>query len=97
MESPVRVAVMTFRLHAPWVHSLKEKRMVVKSLVTRLQNHFHISAAEVDEQDTHQIIEIGTAAIVPDSAMADHLMDELSAFVESNTDAEVLEECRELR
>ena len=33
----------------------------------------------------------------PDSAMADHLMDELSAFVESNTDAEVLEESRELR
>ena len=31
MESPVRVAVMTFRLHAPWVHSLKEKRMVVKA------------------------------------------------------------------
>jgi len=97
MESPVMVAIMTFRLHAPWVHSLKEKRMVVKSLVTRLQNHFHISAAEVDEQDTHQIIEIGTAAIVPNSAMADHLMDELSAFVEANTDAEVLEECRELR
>ena len=88
---------MTFRLHAPWVHSLKEKRMVVKSLVTRLQNHFHVSAAEVDEQDTHQIIVIGTAAIVPNSTMADHLMDELSAFVESNTDAEILEESRELR
>ena len=97
MESPVRVAVMTFRLHAPWVHSLKEKRMIVKSLTTQLQNKFQVSAAEIDEQDTHQIIEIGTAAIVPNSAMADHLMDELSAFVESNTDAEVLEECRELR
>ena len=79
----MQIAAMTFRLHAPWVHSLKEKRMVVKSLVTRLQNHFHISAAEVDEQDTHQIIEIGTAAIVPDSAMADHLMDELSVPLHS--------------
>ena len=93
----MRIAVMTFRLRASWVHSLKEKRMIVKSLTARLQNRFHVSAAETDEQDTHQIIEIGTAAIVPDNAMADHLMDELSAFVESNTDAEILEESRELR
>ena len=50
------IAVMTFRLHAPWVHSLKEKRMIVKSLTAKLRNRFHVSAAEVDEQDTHQII-----------------------------------------
>ena len=30
------IAAMTFRLHAPWVHSLKEKRMVVKSLIAQL-------------------------------------------------------------
>ena len=91
------IAVMTFRLHAPWVHSLKEKRMVVKSLVTQLQNRFHVSAAEIDEQDAHQIIVIGVAAIVPHRAMADSLMDEISAFVETNTEAEILDEQREIR
>ncbi len=30
--SSIRIAAMTFRLHAPWVHSLKEKRMIVKSV-----------------------------------------------------------------
>ena len=73
----MRIAAMTFRLHAPWVHSLKEKRMIVKSLVARLQNKFHVSAAEVDEQDIHQIIVIGVAAIAPHNAMADSLMDEI--------------------
>jgi hypothetical protein len=29
----VKVAVVTIRLYAPWVHSLKEKRMVVKSIL----------------------------------------------------------------
>ena len=91
------VAVMTFRLHAPWVHSLKEKRMVVKSLIAGLQNRFHVSAAETDEQDIHHIIVIGVAAIVPHNAMADSLMEEISAFVESGTEAEVLEETREIR
>ena len=91
------IAAITFRLHAPWVHSLKEKRMVVKSLVTQLQNRFHVSAAEIDEQDTHQIIAIGAAAIVPHNAMADSLMDEISTFVEENTEAEILDEIREIR
>ncbi len=93
----MRIAAMTFRLHAPWVHSLKEKRMIVKSLVARLQNKFHVSAAEVDEQDIHQIIVIGVAAIVPHNAMADSLMDEISQFVEENCEAEILDEQREIR
>ncbi len=97
MEAEMIIAAMTFRLHAPWVHSLKEKRMLVKSLVAQLQNRFHASAAEIDEQDTHQIIVIGAAAIVPHNAMADSLMEDISAFVESSTEAEVLEEIREIR
>ena len=70
----MKVAVMTLRLCTPWAHSLKEKRMVVKSLVTRLQNTFHVSAAEIGAQDAHQILEIGIAAVVPHQAMADSLM-----------------------
>ena len=88
---------MTFRLHAPWVHSLKEKRMIVKSLTAKLQNKFHVSTAEIDEQDTHQIIVIGVAAIAPHNAYADSLMDEISLFVEENCEAEILDEQREVR
>ena len=93
----MKIAAMTFRLHAPWVHSLKEKRMIVKSIVAKLQNRFHVSAAEIDEQDTHQIIVIGVAAIVPHNAMADSWMDEISLFLEENCEAEILDEMRELR
>ncbi len=91
------IAAMTFRLYAPWVHSLKEKRMIVKSLVAQLQNRFHVSAAEIGEQDTHQIIMIGVAAVVPHHALADSLMDEISRFTETATDAQMLEETREIR
>ncbi|MBR3245941.1 MAG: DUF503 domain-containing protein [Parasporobacterium sp.] len=93
----MRIAAMTFRLHAPWCHSLKEKRMIVKSLIAKLQNKYHVSAAEIDEQDTHQIIMIGIAAIVPYSALADSMMDDISLFIEENTEAEILEEQREIR
>ena len=93
----MKIAAMTLRLRAPWVHSLKEKRMIVKSLIAQLQNKYHVSAAEIDEQDTHQLIVIGVAAIIPNTAIADSLMEDISLFVEDSTEAEILEETREIR
>ena len=93
----MNIAVMTFRLRAPWVRSLKEKRMIVRSLVTQLQNQFHVSAAETVEQDTHTLIEIGIAAVVPNRALADSLMEQVSRFTEEHCEAEILEETREIR
>jgi len=93
----IKIAVLKIKLYAPWVHSLKEKRMVVKSLLAKIRNKFQVSAAEVEDQDIHQSIVIGVAAIVPHSAQADSLMDEIVSFVEQNTDAEIVMEERELR
>ena len=92
----MRIATIVFRLRAPWVHSLKEKRMIVKSLVAKLRNRYNVSAAEIDEQDTHQIIVIGVAAIVPHNAFADSMMEDISQFVEENTEAEIIDEEREI-
>ena len=86
----MQVAVLTVTLYAPWVHSLKEKRMEVKSLVSRLKNKFNISAAEVDKQDIHQTIVIGIAAVAADHALADSILEHVLHFIESNTEAEIL-------
>ena len=96
-KTEMKIACMTLRLHAPWVCNLKAKRMIIRSLSTKLQNRFHVSVAEIDEQDTHRIIVLGVAAVVPHNAMADSVMDEISLFVEQNCEAEILEEVREIR
>ena len=49
----MKVAVMELRLYAPWVHSLKEKRMVVKSLLGKIRSRYAVSAAETEELDIH--------------------------------------------
>ena len=93
----MKILALTFRLYAPWVHSLKEKRMIVKSLLAKLQNRFRVSAAEIDEQDAHQFIVIGAAAIVSHNALADSLMREITIFIEENTEAEIIESFHEIR
>ena len=93
----MKILAITYRLYAPWVHSLKEKRMVIKSLIAKLQNRFHVSAAEIDEQDVHQFMVIGVAVIVPHNAMADKLLNEITQFIEENTEAEIVDTLRESR
>lgn len=93
----LRIAVLKVKLRAPWVHTLKEKRMVIKSLLAKIRNKFQVSAAEVEDQDVHQSIVIGVAAIVPHSAQADSMMEEIIDFIECNTDAELVHEEWEIR
>lgn len=93
----MKIAVLKIRLRAPWVHSLKEKRMVVKSILAKIRNKYHVSVAEVEDQDIHQSIVIGVASIVPHNAQVDGVMDEIVHFVEENTEAEIVDEEREVR
>lgn len=91
------IGAVTIRLYAPWVHSLKEKRMVVKSIIAKLQNKFNVSIAEVDEQDTHQTIVLGIAYVAGTVTLADSVIDKVIDFIESNTEAEVMDVQREIR
>ena len=90
------ILALRIRLQAPWVHSLKEKRVVVKSLLAKLRNKFNVSAAEVDEQDIHQIIVIGLAAVAAHQAQADSIQEEIERFVAQNTEAGILDVEREI-
>jgi uncharacterized protein YlxP (DUF503 family) len=90
------ITTATIKLHLPWVHSLKEKRMVVKSLCAKTRNQFNISIAEVDEQDIHQIAVLGLAAIAGDRAQADSIVDHVVQYLEANTEGEIVNIQREI-
>lgn len=85
------LAYAVFDLHLPGCRGLKEKRMIVRSLKTRIRNEFEISAAEVGGQDLLQRAQIGVAAIGPDQAPLDALLQDVLRFVEGNLDGELLD------
>ena len=91
------IEAATVKLYAPWVHSLKEKRMVVKSLIDKARNKFNISIAEISEQDTHQTIVLGMACVAGTAALADSMIESILMFIENNTDAEIVDIQREVR
>ncbi|WP_313130613.1 DUF503 domain-containing protein [Anaerocolumna sp.] len=83
-------------IHVPWVHSLKEKRMTVKSLCAKVSNKFNVSIAEVENQDIHQSIGLGFACVTTDSRVADSMIDTILNFIESNTEGEIMHVEREI-
>jgi len=91
------IETLEIRLYASWVHSLKEKRMIVKSLIAKIRNKFNVSIAEVEDQDVHQSIVLGLVCVAGNTALADSIMDNVISFIENNSEAEFIGVHRELR
>ncbi|MGL5693412.1 MAG: DUF503 domain-containing protein [Peptostreptococcaceae bacterium] len=87
----MKVIIMKIDLRANWVHSLKEKRMVVKSIVKKLQNNFNISVCEVENQDLHQRITIGISKIDLSDSQSSSSIESIIKYIEDNSEAEIIE------
>jgi uncharacterized protein YlxP (DUF503 family) len=86
------IGVLRATLRLPENHSLKGKRQVVRSLLTRLQNKFHLSAAETGDLDSWQIAVIGVACVSNTERHADEVLASVIDFIRSERlDAEVLD------
>ena len=85
------IAYALFDLHLPGCRGLKEKRMIVKSLKSRIRNEFEVSAAEVGDQDLLQRSRLGVAAVGPDQKPLDALLQDVLRFVENNLDGQLLD------
>lgn len=88
-KATMLVNTIIITLNASWVQSLKEKRMVIKSLMGKAKNKFNISIAEVGHQDNHKLIVLGIAYIAADNAQADSIYENIISFIETASDAEI--------
>ncbi|HEX7211067.1 MAG TPA: DUF503 domain-containing protein [Propionibacteriaceae bacterium] len=70
------VGALEFDLLLGDVHSLKEKRSLVRPLIADVRRRFDLSVAEIDHLELHRRAGVGVAAVSPDRA---HLVDVLDA------------------
>ncbi|HHU49913.1 MAG: DUF503 domain-containing protein [Caldicoprobacterales bacterium] len=82
-------SIVTIKLYASWIHSLKEKRKVIKSLCEKLRKKYNVSVIESDAQDIHQTIILSIAFLAGSTALADSTCEKICDFIDNNTDAEV--------
>jgi uncharacterized protein len=57
------VGLLTLELHIADAHSLKDKRMILRSLKERLRARFNVAVAELDFEDTWQRSVVGIVTL----------------------------------
>lgn len=77
----MNVGVCRLKIHIPGSQSLKDKRSVVKSLVSRLQKQFNVSIAEVGDHELWQIATIGVACVSNHNYRVDEVIDSVIATI----------------
>jgi len=78
------------------VHSLKQKRAVVRPLVAELRRRFDVSAAETGQQDLHRRAHVGVGLVAADRAHAVEVLDAAERFVAARPELELLAARRRL-
>jgi uncharacterized protein len=90
------IGVCTWTLVIPAAHSLKEKRMVVRSLKDRIRQKFNVSVSETAFQDVWQRAEITIALVGSDTAFVDSVLSKVDRLMESEGRAMITDTRREL-
>ena len=79
------------------VHSLKEKRSVVRPIVAELHRRFSVSAAETGGLDLHRRAGLGVAVVAADRAHVVDVLDAAERQVAGRPAIELLAARQELR
>ncbi len=78
---PICVGLLTTELTIPEADTLKEKRQVLRSLLTRLQDKLKVAVAEVDHHDHHRRAQIATVTVSNAAAQTHRVLMAASEFI----------------
>src|ERR671916_3235925 len=77
------IGILSVELHFPEAHSLKEKRMFLRSAKQQLQNRFGASVAEVDHHDVWQRSRLTLALVARGYGDVDRLLADAERYLGS--------------
>ena len=78
------VGTLVIQIHLHGMGSLKDIRRIVKSLITRLQNRYNLSVAEVDGNDNKNLAFIGLSVVSNDSVFINRQLDKTVDFIRAD-------------
>ena len=84
----IRVLVFSLGLHD--ARSLKEKRMVLKSLKDRLRSRFNVSVCETGDQELWNRCELTVAFVTSAGKEAERTAAHVDRFIEDSGRAQIL-------
>jgi len=77
------VSMIQVLFEIPDVDSIKEKRRIIRSIKDKLKRRFHMSAAEIDLQDSLSYGQIGGALVSNSKSFGETVMQKAFQMIEN--------------
>lgn len=87
----MKTGIMRVKILTDGSRSLKEKRMLVRSVKDKLKSRFNISIAEVDDQDLWQRATFGIAVVGADGTYVESVLNKVAEFFRNHPKAVLLD------
>jgi uncharacterized protein YlxP (DUF503 family) len=93
----MNVGIARVSMRIPENMDLKGKRMVLKSIMSRVRNKFEVAVAEVDDNDSWQVATIGICCISNNKRHSNQVLSRAMDFVMNGRfDVEILDYSTEI-
>lgn len=87
----MRVGIYEITLRIPAARSLKDKRSVLKSLLSRIRQRYNVSVAEIGAHDKWQTAEVAVACVSADSGQVHRVLETVLNYIEQDGDVMVVD------
>jgi len=85
------IGCLQAKISIPAANSLKDKRMVIRSLKDRMLNKMNVSIAEVDHQDAWKSCVLAIVTVAAEKHIVETRISEVSDFIRSNPEIVLLD------
>jgi len=85
------IGLLQVDLYLPSVHSLKNKRQILKSIITKVRNKFNVSISETDNNDLWQRATLSVCIVTNEAGFAHQVMEKVMGEIGRNYGCEILD------
>lgn len=85
------VGVLKITLYIGGMKSLKDKRSVIKSLLSKIRSKLNVSAAETGLQDEWNKCELGFSCVTNETSHADSILSSVLKYIDSDVRVEIID------
>lgn len=82
--SDTKIGFCEIELYLPGVVSLKQKRGILKSMLTKMRNKFNVATAEVGKNDSWQSAVIAITTVSNSTARLNETIQKVMKWIEGN-------------
>ena len=90
------IGLLQVELRFPEPQSLKEKRMLLKSIVVRLRQRFNIAVSEIDGMDLWQKSVLAVTSVAKEKKQVNQIFDHVLDFLRAQRGLEIIHQNMEL-